>query len=167
MSEAFRLSPADVTNIDSLGLHVDLLAFLESKNSIGVGIKEPLSAQSKPLDGDMKLQTLVQGFQDLSVANFTYAENGIDFDPTAAVNRQACFARKMSQFGWLYSPSLGAILQRAAMRYRNFFLLVAELPGPVVPDLDVDLVWHTHQLSPARYASFSRAVAQGVLRQPQ
>jgi hypothetical protein len=31
----------------------------------------------------------------------------------------------------------------------------------MVPTLDVDLVWHTHQLSPVRYMIFSKATANG------
>lgn len=87
--------------------------------------------------------------------------DGIDFNPAAAVHRQARFALKMAQFGWLHSPTLRATLARAIVRYSRFFSLVGTANGPTVPTLDIDLVWHTHQLSPGNYSKFCRAATKG------
>lgn len=120
-----------------------------------------MSSHNEQLGGDFKLQALVHGFQELSMTNFTYAKYGINFDLAAAVHRQAAFAQKMSQFGWLHSPTLGYTLKQAIKRYRNFFLLIAESQESVVPVLDVDLIWHTHQLSPTRYRKFCEVATEG------
>jgi hypothetical protein len=104
----------------------------------------------------------LEELEELNNANFTYSSHGIDFDPAAAVHRQAELALKMSRFGWLYSSTLASTLERSAVRYQRFFALIAEHPGHLlVPTLDVDLVRHTHQLSPAKYALYCRATTSG------
>jgi Glycine-rich domain-containing protein-like len=104
----------------------------------------------------------LEELEELNNANFTYSSHGINFDPAAAVHRQAEFALKMSHFGWLYSLTLASTLERSVVRYQRFFALIAEHPGHLlVPTLDVDLVWHTHQLSPAKYALYCKATTSG------
>jgi len=104
----------------------------------------------------------------MSATDFTYAKYGLDFDLPSAIHRRAGFAFKMSQFGWLYSPFFDSTLRRAQGRYRNFFSLLALEPGDqkMVPTVDIDLVWHTHQLSPTRYARFSKAETHGRFISP-
>ncbi|KAK4652655.1 hypothetical protein QC762_0075380 [Podospora pseudocomata] len=82
-------------------------------------------------------------------------------DLAAAVHRQAAFARKMTRFGWIRSPNVDSMLGRAISRYRNFFSLFAVANHATVPTIDIDLVWHTHQLSPAQYTLYSEKAAQG------
>ncbi|KAK1978078.1 hypothetical protein LZ30DRAFT_228212 [Colletotrichum cereale] len=78
----------------------------------------------------------------------------------AAIRRQLSFSDKMARHAWLRSPSLAPTLARSRARYARFFRLIATHPRTVmVPTLDVDLVWHTHQLSPARYLAFSKRAA--------
>lgn len=77
-----------------------------------------------------------------------------------AVERQAFFVEKMSDSLWLRSPALEGTLKRALIRYERFMQLFKEHPGTMlVPTLDIDLVWHTHQCSPKSYQSFSAKVA--------
>jgi hypothetical protein len=53
---------------------------------------------------------------------------------------------------WIRAPSLAGTLRRSIDRYDSFLRLFALYPGEMlVPTLDIDLVWHTHQLSAARY----------------
>jgi len=75
---------------------------------------------------------------------------------TAAVIRQETFVDKMHHFLWLRSPTLSTgTLPRAREKYTNFFRLFSLFPGEImVPTLDLDLFWHTHQLTPARYYYF-------------
>ncbi|KAF8544408.1 hypothetical protein BDD12DRAFT_873115 [Trichophaea hybrida] len=75
---------------------------------------------------------------------------------TAAVLRQGTFIDKMHHFLWLRSPTLSAgTLPRAQIKYSNFFALFKMFPGEtMVPTLDVDLFWHSHQLTPARYYTY-------------
>ncbi|KAA8911737.1 hypothetical protein FN846DRAFT_934634 [Sphaerosporella brunnea] len=75
---------------------------------------------------------------------------------SAAVIRQASFIDKMHHSLWIRGPSAGnGTLSRAKEKYENFFRLFFRHPGEtMVPTLDVDVFWHTHQLSPARYYYF-------------
>jgi Glycine-rich domain-containing protein-like len=73
-------------------------------------------------------------------------------DLVAACLRQRSFAAKMAsdRFFRLDAPSS---LEQAISRYRRFMFLgvdKAEDSG-VVPTLDIDLIWHTHQLYPVGY----------------
>ncbi|EAW09083.1 uncharacterized protein ACLA_078310 [Aspergillus clavatus NRRL 1] len=71
---------------------------------------------------------------------------------TAAIERQRVFVDKMVDFLWVRSPAAAATLRRAIDRYDHFLLLFRLCPGTVlVPTLDIDLVWHTHQCSAAVY----------------
>jgi len=74
----------------------------------------------------------------------------------ASVMRQTRFTEKMRQLGWLSpkffnSPDNVRTLGKCLMRYYGFLTLVPDIGSFSVPTLDVDLVWHTHQLSPKAY----------------
>lgn len=76
--------------------------------------------------------------------------------------RQAKFAEKMADLLWLRGPALGGTLRRAVVRYENFIQLFGEEnrhSQTLVPTLDIDLAWHTHQCSPALYAAACRRLA--------
>ncbi|KAK4249025.1 hypothetical protein C7999DRAFT_39873 [Corynascus novoguineensis] len=71
---------------------------------------------------------------------------------SAAVMRQGIFIEKMCQLDWLHSPSSRDTMSRLLTKYQRFMQIMAWNPGKIaVPTLDVDLAWHTHQLSPSRY----------------
>ncbi|KAJ9224254.1 hypothetical protein C8Q69DRAFT_526042 [Paecilomyces variotii] len=94
-----------------------------------------------------------------------YWDNNSQFalDLVGAVIRQGTFVQKMDDIDWLHSPALVATMDRLIEKYRIFFKIMTDHPGRMaVPTLDVDLAWHTHQLSPPRYFSFS--VMQSSLR---
>lgn len=76
-------------------------------------------------------------------------------DLAAAVHRQGAFVNKMCHMLWLRSPAVKHTLENARIRYGNFFALFRLYPGKMImPTLDIDLVWHTHQLSPTQYYDF-------------
>lgn len=55
------------------------------------------------------------------------------------------------------------MMDRLIKKYRVFFTIMARDPGRMaVPTLDVDLAWHTHQLSPHRYYDFSVNETSGI-----
>lgn len=67
-----------------------------------------------------------------------------------AVQRQTTFIDKMNAHLWIRSPFLGGTITRAIHRYQRFLTLLKFHGGkgsPIVPTLDIDLVWHTHQCS--------------------
>lgn len=83
------------------------------------------------------------------------------YDLVAAVGRQADFALTLTRVGWIHSPYSDSIFRRAIARYSSFLRLFHAGLVSVVPTLDIDLVWHTHQLSPVEYFQFSKTVTNG------
>ncbi|KAK3290359.1 uncharacterized protein B0H64DRAFT_368914 [Chaetomium fimeti] len=82
-------------------------------------------------------------------------------DLCSAVMRQGVFAEKMHKIDWLHSPAARATMERLVKKYDRFFSIMAKFPLNVaVPTLDVDLAWHTNQLSPLAYYQFSVARTQ-------
>ncbi|RDW76826.1 uncharacterized protein DSM5745_06818 [Aspergillus mulundensis] len=71
------------------------------------------------------------------------------------VERQCVFVDKMHAHRWIRSPAVAGTLRRAVDRYGKFLHLFRLHPDQfLVPTLDVDLVWHTHQCSAGRYRTF-------------
>jgi hypothetical protein len=93
-------------------------------------------------------------FQNTRTSYMCIVWRSISIDLVAASLRQREFAKKItgtechrldSQFGLL----------KAVTRYHRFLLLMKHSDSkktlPLVPTLDIDLCWHTHQLSPVSY----------------
>ncbi|GJN75779.1 hypothetical protein PLICBS_009885 [Purpureocillium lilacinum] len=83
-----------------------------------------------------------------------YWENFSSFalDLSGAVIRQGVFIDKMVKLDWLHAPSARETMQRLIKKYKRFITIMHLNPTHVaVPTLDVDLAWHTHQLSPIAY----------------
>ncbi|KFY23177.1 hypothetical protein V493_06031 [Pseudogymnoascus sp. VKM F-4281 (FW-2241)] len=75
---------------------------------------------------------------------------------SSAVIRQGSFVDKMHKIDWLHSPTALSTMERLLIKYERFFRIMALNYGKTaVPTLDVDLAWHTHQLSPRQYYLFS------------
>ncbi|KAJ5090141.1 hypothetical protein N7532_008825 [Penicillium argentinense] len=80
-----------------------------------------------------------------------------------AVIRQGTFLEKMDQIGWIRLSTVRSTMDHFIKKYGVFFQIISKNKGhAVVPTLDVDLIWHTHQLSPARYYSFSTTLTEGI-----
>ena len=89
-----------------------------------------------------------------------YWDNSSPFalDLVGAVLRQGIFVEKMKDIDWVHSPALENTMSRLIQKYQVFFKIIATNPGKVaVPTLDVDLAWHTHQMSPQSYYEYSLA----------
>ncbi|KAF2137417.1 uncharacterized protein K452DRAFT_312416 [Aplosporella prunicola CBS 121167] len=159
----FRLPEEEKTNFTSNSkLHSDLLELLLAENptqalceieycTLGSNgrSQNPTATQSttnKPV-GDIiedALNQAVQFFKNKKVVN----------EILAAIERQYSFITKMEQHLWIRSPALEGTLRRAIDRYQKFTHLLKTYPGTMlVPTLDIDLVWHTHQCSSAQYQS--------------
>lgn len=77
-------------------------------------------------------------------------------DLVGAVLRQGVFSAKMHDIDWLHSPTARTTMDRLVTKYKRFIGLMADYPDKTcVPTLDVDLAWHTHQLSPLRYYAYT------------
>lgn len=73
-------------------------------------------------------------------------------DLVGAVIRQGTFVQKMVDLDWLNSPAVSATAGRLITKYTRFLHLMSTFKGMLlVPTLDVDLAWHTHQLSSSGY----------------
>ncbi|KAK7424060.1 hypothetical protein QQX98_000670 [Neonectria punicea] len=86
-------------------------------------------------------------------------------DLCGAVMRQGIFSEKMRQIDWLHSPAAPETMKRLCIKYQRFIKVIAQYPKEVaVPTLDVDLAWHTHQLSPSAYYMYTKTVAHKFIR---
>ncbi len=73
-----------------------------------------------------------------------------------AVIRQGVFMEKMHGIDWLHSPAARATMDRLIEKYSRFIHIIATYPmHTAVPTLDIDLAWHTHQLSPKSYFDYT------------
>ncbi|PGH02156.1 hypothetical protein AJ79_07702 [Helicocarpus griseus UAMH5409] len=93
-----------------------------------------------------------------------YWENSSPFalDLVGAVIRQGTFIKKMDDIDWIHSPALDSTMKRLIRKYTYFFRIICENPTKMaVPTLDVDLAWHTHQLSPYSYYTYSTYQTKG------
>lgn len=86
-----------------------------------------------------------------------YWENSSSFalDLVGAVIRQGVFIEKMHNIDWLHSPALYSTTQRLLMKYERFVHIMKDRKHMAVPTLDVDLAWHTHQLTPYAYMKYT------------
>ncbi|RDK39342.1 hypothetical protein M752DRAFT_255757 [Aspergillus phoenicis ATCC 13157] len=75
------------------------------------------------------------------------------------------FIQQMDRTNWIRAPTLHATISRSIKKYSVFFGIMADNPKQMaVPTLDVDLAWHTHQLSPMQYYNCSVGLASSPLR---
>lgn len=86
-----------------------------------------------------------------------YEDNASPFalDLVGAVIRQGSFIEKMHHIDWLHSPALFNTTKRLVTKYERFVRIMADGQSMAVPTLDVDLAWHTHQLSPSGYFTYT------------
>ena len=85
-------------------------------------------------------------------------------DLVGAVIRQGSFVEKMHNIDWLHSPALRGTMKRLIVRYERFLRIIIDHPRQMaVPTLDIDLAWHTHQLSAQRYCAHTIRLAQNFI----
>ncbi|KAM7183571.1 Protein of unknown function (DUF1399) domain containing protein [Naviculisporaceae sp. PSN 640] len=99
--------------------------------------------------------------QSTDVPNKPKPETTLAKELFDAVLRQNSFIDKMSHHLWIRSPALKGTLRRSIERYSKFLQLQrldtkitgrreGEKKTMLVPTLDIDLAWHTHQCSGGR-----------------
>lgn len=74
-------------------------------------------------------------------------------DLVGCVVRQGRFVEAINDQDWYGSPTKGEAIAESILRYLRFMSLLVRFgtTSTLVPTLDIDLVWHTHQLSPYFY----------------
>lgn len=86
-------------------------------------------------------------------------------DLVGAVIQQGVFVESMKKVDWVHSPDVFGIMERLIKLYQVIFDIMLKYSShTVVPTLDVDVAWHTHQLSPSRYYEYSTREAQDGTR---
>lgn len=87
-----------------------------------------------------------------------YWDNSSPFalDLVGAVIRQGSFIEKMHSIDWIHSPAATSTMARLIEKYTRYIDIITLNPyNTAIPTLDVDLAWHTHQLSPASYYAYT------------
>ncbi|KAJ2990959.1 hypothetical protein NUW58_g2702 [Xylaria curta] len=131
---------------------------IDEDNRFNISAEEAATTNHLPFPVDL-LDALKN--EQVKIDN-TGSSPSTNFDMVAAVQRQLKFAHKMHDAKWLRSPFAIQILEAAIRRYEMFFTLIAEHPGiSLSPTPDIDLVWHTHQLSPKCYGLYSAMKTNG------
>ena len=149
------------TNFKELtGLEPDLLPYLVKTSKTDVARDIVSHWSSIPLSFEQS-ERYVKAAAKHKIGSKAYllecgrSANGkraVSQEMASAVNRQASFVDKMERYLWIRSPALPETLQRAIDRYSKFIKLFKLYPKILlVPTLDVDLVWHTHQCSASHY----------------
>ena len=114
--------------------------------------------QSVPLAQDDKLENEITSSDQIviDIAQNDMFKKGSIQPLKENVERQMNFVEKMHNHLWICSPAAQGTLRRAVDRYTKFLELFKAHPGTVlVPTLDIDLVWHTHQCSAAEYQTLT------------
>jgi len=108
------------------------------------------------LKGARLLRALTRGnlFTSMEYAYMGILWHDLSIDLVAAALRQREFATKITS-AELASLDTPLALFKATTRYHKFLLLMRRKKEgkrvPLVPTLDIDLCWHTHQLSTGEY----------------
>lgn len=103
------------------------------------------------------LKNLLRHYLEMNIVHATIEGSVlVSEDLVACVLRQQRFVNKMNEIDLLHSPAINAAMQESATRYRRFFSMLTmrqplDKPIMMVPTLDIDLYWHTHQLAFCSY----------------
>ncbi|KNE71371.1 hypothetical protein AMAG_15605 [Allomyces macrogynus ATCC 38327] len=93
-------------------------------------------------------------FRSMLASYRDFATGPWSMDLVQAVLRQREFTHKMAATE--YSDRTRRIATQATVRYHKLMLMLAKHRDMfMVPTLDIDLAWHTHQLHPRRYAAYT------------
>ncbi|KAF8202036.1 hypothetical protein K438DRAFT_1491970, partial [Mycena galopus ATCC 62051] len=120
---------------------------------------EEVNYQSETLKRRLSRNMRNQGSRLLDRIVSAYVDDKIfSVELVGAVLRQGSFVTKMNGLGWTkaeYFENVDneVVLHHAIARYHAFLDLMWDFPKSFfVPTLDIDLVWHTHQLMTTVYA---------------
>jgi Glycine-rich domain-containing protein-like len=153
LREGLDLSPCLLTYLTSTIKSAAVQGILTS-----YGNKTLLPTRIRPLLINPNLSAVDTAF--LHICDNTLLKDPDNAQFAAAVERQASFVAKMDAQLWIRSPAAASTLRRAVERYSKFLKLFKLYPRAfLVPTLDIDLAWHTHQLSPSNYNAATKALA--------
>lgn len=137
----------------------DLLLVLE-KAQTSTKLIQILRKRHASMSSSTELENHHSVLSDGSAEPLSKSANATITALVEAVQRQSKFVEKMENQLWIRSPAVQGTLTRATTRYSQFLRLFKLYPGTtLVPTLDIDLVWHTHQCSPAQYTAAAKEIA--------
>ncbi|KAK6457495.1 uncharacterized protein RJT20DRAFT_24017 [Scheffersomyces xylosifermentans] len=113
-------------------------------------LEESIRASFKVKNHVVQLKLILRLYFSMNLIHLTVPGGLMIWeDLVGCVLRQDRFVEKMNDFDWLHSANIKETLAEATIRYSRFFKMLTVLyPTQVlVPTLDIDIVWHTHQLS--------------------
>lgn len=166
-SDATKFLPTFPSRLLRAGLGADILRYCNAADSLKMtSIRSYIEGGLR----DKKLMQVARGSLSFIMLRdervlirrmmSRYWGNSSSFalDLAGAVTRQGEFVEKMHDIDWLHSPALPSTMHRLVVKYIRFVDIMKDKNHMAVPTLDVDLAWHTHQLSPLSY--FQYTVAQ-------
>lgn len=107
------------------------------------------SVKAKHLRQLTRQRVLLRNYLQFNLISMTI-QGGIEIgeDLVGCVLRQERFVEKMNKIDWLHSLVIYKSLAESALRYTRFFEMITDptIKLILVPTLDIDLMWHTHQL---------------------
>ena len=126
-----------------------------TKNNINININININEIKK-------IRIILRNYLQFNYISST-VKNGIEIgeDLVGCILRQEIFWEKINQIDWLHSPLIYESLKESLIRYKRFYLMLTTTTTTtttnnnnkyskeilLVPTLDIDLIWHTHQLS--------------------
>ncbi|KAI0248716.1 hypothetical protein BJV78DRAFT_1276476 [Lactifluus subvellereus] len=130
----------------------------QQNQGVGVAMAESLNWKLSEIQKSLpNLRNPRIAVRGAKVLGAYYNQRPFSVDLVGAVLRQGSFVRKMHDLGWTSRSYFekredAAALHHAVVRYHAFLDLMSSTQHMlVVPTLDIDLVWHSHQLSGPRY----------------
>lgn len=115
-----------------------------------VSLRDVIASLSKVKHDKMKPEAVFREYMSMNLLHLTIPRIDslkITEDLVGCVIRQGRFVTKMNEINWLESPWVEQSLVRAKDRYKKYWELLNLSRTMLVPTLDIDLMWHTHQLS--------------------
>ena len=118
-----------------------------SSISVSTVMVSVISATTK--SSDIK-KAILRDYLQFNLIHLTVPNNTISIgeDLVGCVLRQESFVKKMNTINWVHSTTAQEKLETSLVRYQRFFRMLTDknLKRMLVPTLDIDLMWHTHQL---------------------
>ncbi|KAL9099042.1 MAG: hypothetical protein Q9163_005397, partial [Psora crenata] len=131
-----------------------------SMDGIRTDIESVLGSRSAIRRANQSLSSTLKREERIAIRRMMsrYWENSSPFalDLIGAVIRQGSFIEKMHAIDWIHSPAARSTMERLITKYQRYIDIISAHPDHIaVPTLDVDLAWHTHQLSPPAYYGYT------------
>ncbi|KAF5021926.1 hypothetical protein F66182_6029 [Fusarium sp. NRRL 66182] len=146
----FTLPPSAAAHYEeAFEVSSDLLKEISSLGSLSYTAKAWLGGLG--LQSSCDRTAAMGGLQGFYSQLFDRCDTDLGILLRDAVIRQTSFIDKMNTHMWIRSPALQGTVRRGIERYLNFCKLVKVSKSTVVPTLDIDLVWHTHQCTAKHY----------------